>query len=183
MWNQFVFHFGFFTWHLWNWSISKYFNGICWIVRYKFHIRSFVDEYFLSLICISRKREISWKILILHSLISTEDQQLIFQQVENGVRKIILSTNIAESSITVPDVKYGKIYDGFALINWMHFFCCGSQLLISVWWNIWNAIHQKILLRSRWIGPPKIIASSARDELEEWPMDGVIVWFNVNSTK
>lgn len=50
-----------------------------------------------------------WKILILHSLISTEEQQLIFQPLESEKeRKIILSTNIAESSITVPDVTYGK---------------------------------------------------------------------------
>lgn len=53
----------------------------------------------------------SWRIFILHSLISTEEQQSIFQPVEEGTRKIILSTNIAESSITVPDVKYGK-YNG-----------------------------------------------------------------------
>lgn len=42
-------------------------------------------------------------------MISTEEQQSIFMHVENS-RKIILSTNIAESSITVPDVEYGKIF-------------------------------------------------------------------------
>lgn len=55
-----------------------------------------------------RKVGLNWKIFILHSLISTEEQQLIFQPVDSGGRKIILSTNIAESSITVPDVTYGK---------------------------------------------------------------------------
>lgn len=50
----------------------------------------------------------TWKIYILHSLISTEEQQSIFEPTKHNVRKIILSTNIAESSITVPDVKYGK---------------------------------------------------------------------------
>lgn len=44
----------------------------------------------------------------MHSLVSTEEQQSIFQPGDEKVRKIILSTNIAESSITVPDVKYGK---------------------------------------------------------------------------
>lgn len=55
-----------------------------------------------------RKADVTWRIFILHSMVSTEEQQLIFEPVEENVRKIILSTNIAESSITVPDVKYGK---------------------------------------------------------------------------
>lgn len=50
----------------------------------------------------------TWKLFILHSLVSTEEQQSIFMQVEDA-RKIILSTNIAESSITVPDVEFGKL--------------------------------------------------------------------------
>lgn len=50
-----------------------------------------------------------WDIIILHSLISTEDQENIFKKPPINYRRIILSTNIAESSITVPDVKYGKL--------------------------------------------------------------------------
>jgi len=48
-----------------------------------------------------------WNIVILHSLISTEDQEAIFRKPPKDYRRIILSTNIAESSITVPNVKYG----------------------------------------------------------------------------
>lgn len=47
-----------------------------------------------------------WDIIILHSLISTEDQENIFKKPPKDFRRIILSTNIAESSLTVPDVKY-----------------------------------------------------------------------------
>lgn len=41
-------------------------------------------------------------------MVSTDDQRAIFKAPQPGFRKIILSTNIAESSITVPDVKYGE---------------------------------------------------------------------------
>ncbi|XP_018411618.1 PREDICTED: putative ATP-dependent RNA helicase TDRD9 [Nanorana parkeri] len=42
----------------------------------------------------------------LHSSITLDEQNMVFMAPVIGYRKIILSTNIAESSITVPDVKY-----------------------------------------------------------------------------
>ncbi|XP_011867555.1 PREDICTED: putative ATP-dependent RNA helicase TDRD9 [Vollenhovia emeryi] len=48
----------------------------------------------------------NWDIIILHSLISTEEQENIFKKPPPNSRRLILSTNIAESSITVPNVKY-----------------------------------------------------------------------------
>ncbi|KMQ97708.1 putative atp-dependent rna helicase spindle-e-like protein [Lasius niger] len=47
-----------------------------------------------------------WDLVILHSLISSDEQQQVFYKPPEGYRRIILSTNVAESSITVPDVKY-----------------------------------------------------------------------------
>ena len=44
----------------------------------------------------------------LHSKVTMEEQAQVFNMAESGWRKVILSTNIAESSITVPDIKYGK---------------------------------------------------------------------------
>mmetsp|Transcript_4761 Transcript_4761/g.11570 ORF Transcript_4761/g.11570 Transcript_4761/m.11570 type:complete len:1162 (+) Transcript_4761:43-3528(+) len=46
-----------------------------------------------------------WRILPLHSLVQQKDQRLVFQQFP-GERKIIVATNIAETSITVEDVVF-----------------------------------------------------------------------------
>ncbi|XP_055337489.1 ATP-dependent RNA helicase TDRD9-like [Paramacrobiotus metropolitanus] len=54
----------------------------------------------------SARRRAEWEIIPLHSTIANKDQRRIFQPKKASVRRIIVSTNIAESSITVPDVKY-----------------------------------------------------------------------------
>lgn len=54
-------------------------------------------------------RDVSkWTIIPLHSSITVQEQKRAFEPPQPGHRKIILSTNIAESSVTVPDVVYGK---------------------------------------------------------------------------
>ncbi|KAL9108999.1 MAG: hypothetical protein Q9227_006239 [Pyrenula ochraceoflavens] len=45
-----------------------------------------------------------WKIHILHSSISGEEQEQAFLLPASGVRKLVLSTNIAETGVTIPDV-------------------------------------------------------------------------------
>ncbi|CAB4064146.1 TDRD9 [Lepeophtheirus salmonis] len=53
-----------------------------------------------------------WKIVPLHSRIPSEERELIFRNYNTeknnnrNIRKIILSTNMAESSITIPDIVY-----------------------------------------------------------------------------
>ncbi|ODN04338.1 putative ATP-dependent RNA helicase TDRD9 [Orchesella cincta] len=51
-------------------------------------------------------KQTQWQVLPLHSSITNEEQQRVFIPAKKGYRKIILATNIAESSITVPDIKY-----------------------------------------------------------------------------
>jgi len=45
------------------------------------------------------------QILVLHSIVPKEEQDLIMCPAQDGHCKLILSTNIAESSITIPDVR------------------------------------------------------------------------------
>lgn len=47
-----------------------------------------------------------FKICSLHSAVPADEQGQVLAAVPQGCRKIILSTNIAETSVTVPDVKY-----------------------------------------------------------------------------
>lgn len=47
-----------------------------------------------------------WWLCPLHSSVTYDEQMKVFQPAPKGHRKIILATNIAESSITVPDIKY-----------------------------------------------------------------------------
>ncbi|CAD6234094.1 GSCOCG00007546001-RA-CDS [Cotesia congregata] len=42
-------------------------------------------------------------IVPLHSTLTSEEQALVFQKPKNGARKIVLSTNIAETSVTIDD--------------------------------------------------------------------------------
>lgn len=55
-------------------------------------------------------RRESFDIIPMHSTLSSADQRRAFRLAPSGssVRKIILATNIAETSVTIPDVVFGE---------------------------------------------------------------------------
>nr|CAD7447198.1 unnamed protein product [Timema bartmani] len=65
-----------------------------------------IEELFNMLTERERASELKWWIRPLHSSITVEEQECVFKPPPKDCRKIILSTNIAESSITVPDIVY-----------------------------------------------------------------------------
>jgi len=50
-----------------------------------------------------------WDIHLLHSSIASEEQELAFLEPPEGIRKIVLSTNLAETGVTIPDRKHSHI--------------------------------------------------------------------------
>ncbi|XP_050300294.1 probable ATP-dependent RNA helicase spindle-E [Anthonomus grandis grandis] len=52
------------------------------------------------------KKRLKWEIIPLHSSLPNDEQALAFRPAKPGYKKIILSTNIAESSVTVPDIGF-----------------------------------------------------------------------------
>lgn len=50
------------------------------------------------------------EVIPMHSSLSSKDQRRAFKPSTKGCRKIIISTNIAETSVTIPDVTCGEYF-------------------------------------------------------------------------
>lgn len=90
-------------WYIENWII-RYF--ILELGNTTFAVASLIEKIFYD----CRDTEYKWFPVPLHSSITIEEQAQPFLPAPQGYRKIILATNIAESSITVPDVMFGVFY-------------------------------------------------------------------------
>ncbi|XP_077514316.1 3'-5' RNA helicase YTHDC2-like isoform X2 [Amblyomma americanum] len=82
-----------------------------------------------------------YSLYMLHSNVQCTEQRLVFNTMPPGVRKIILSTNIAETSITISDVTFvidsGKVKEkSFDSLT-------GTSLLKAVWVSQASAMQRR----------------------------------------
>ncbi|XP_029450233.1 putative ATP-dependent RNA helicase DHX57 isoform X3 [Rhinatrema bivittatum] len=77
----------------------------------------------------------------LHSSLSSEEQQAVFQKAASGVIKIILSTNIAETSITIDDIVY--VIDSGKMREKRYDPRKGMESLEDTWVSRANALQRK----------------------------------------
>ena len=80
-------------------SILVFLPGLAEIYQFMEYLREYYTGNFIS-----KKLEL----IPLHSSLNEDEQERAFKHVDKmmGKRKVIIATNIAESSITIPDVKY-----------------------------------------------------------------------------
>nr|XP_021328300.1 putative ATP-dependent RNA helicase DHX57 isoform X3 [Danio rerio] len=77
----------------------------------------------------------------LHSSLSNEEQQAVFTRPQNGVTKIIISTNIAETSVTIDDVVY--VIDSGRMKEKRYDASRSMESLEDVWVSRANALQRK----------------------------------------
>ncbi|KAK2896458.1 hypothetical protein Q8A67_010946 [Cirrhinus molitorella] len=77
----------------------------------------------------------------LHSSLSNEDQQAVFNRPPEGVTKIIISTNIAETSVTIDDVVY--VIDSGRMKEKRYDASRSMESLEDVWVSRANALQRK----------------------------------------
>ncbi|CAI5449509.1 unnamed protein product [Caenorhabditis angaria] len=82
-----------------------------------------------------------WIILMLHSTLSVEEQDKVFDVAPNGVRKCILSTNVAETSVTIDGIRF--VIDSGKVNLIKHEPGTGTQKLTEFWVSKASANQRK----------------------------------------
>ena len=77
-----------------------------------------IDKFLRATVPLIRRNS-KWIVLPLHSTLSLQDQDKVFDYPPDGVRKCIVSTNIAETSVTIDGVRFvvdsGKVRETIEL--------------------------------------------------------------------
>ncbi|CAL1548512.1 unnamed protein product [Lymnaea stagnalis] len=82
-----------------------------------------------------------YKIIPLHSSLSSEDQSAVFMKPREGVTKIVIATNIAETSITIDDVVF--VLDVGRMKEKRYDQTKSMESLDTVWVSKANALQRK----------------------------------------
>ncbi|XGW27233.1 hypothetical protein V3C99_007665 [Haemonchus contortus] len=82
-----------------------------------------------------------WIILMLHSTLSVDEQDKVFDVAPSGVRKCILSTNIAETSVTIDGIRF--VIDSGKVNLIKHETSSGTQKLSEFWVSKASADQRK----------------------------------------
>ena len=105
----------------------------------------------------------NWIVLPLHSTLSLADQDKVFDYAPDGVRKCIVSTNIAETSITIDGVRF--VIDSGKVKEMQYDPVCKMQRLKEFWISRASAEQRKG--RSGRTGPGEYgIARNVQDSSE-----------------
>ncbi|KAF5277617.1 hypothetical protein FQA39_LY06110 [Lamprigera yunnana] len=83
----------------------------------------------------------NYNILPLHSSLSNEEQAAIFKRPKEGVRKIVLSTNLAETSVTIDDCVF--VIDSGKMKEKRFDYNRNMESLDTVWVTKANALQRK----------------------------------------
>lgn len=107
-----------------------------------------------------------WVVLPLHSALSMEEQDRVFDAAPPGVRKAILSTNIAETSVTIDGVRF--VADSGRAKIMLHDAASRSSALREGWVSQASADQRKG--RSGRTGPGVCFRLFSKEEFKAMPL-------------
>lgn len=124
----------------------------------------------------------NWIVLPLHSTLSLADQDKVFDYAPDGVRKCIVSTNIAETSVTIDGVRF--VVDSGKVKEMQYDPVCKMQRLKEFWISRASAEQRKG--RSGRTGPGvcfrlfseseyKALTPFSTPEIQRVPLDSIVL--------
>ncbi|KAL1139225.1 hypothetical protein AAG570_006211, partial [Ranatra chinensis] len=124
----------------------------------------------------------SWIVLPLHSTLSIDEQDKVFDYAPEGMRKCVISTNIAETSITIDGIRF--VVDSGMVKEMSYDPVCKMQLLKEFWISKASAEQRKG--RAGRTGPGvcfrlfseedyEALTEFATPEIQRVPLDSVLL--------